>query len=116
MSRAQKIREERLKFLWSDKNLEALSLYHCVLDLFDKVKFLVPFSRIVLRPHRGNTFLLIKGTVEKVTSIPYTQNNLADLIELFNAEDGYYAYWSDKEGNKDTSKSGTFVTVVMNES
>ena len=100
MTRAQEIRKERMKFYF--------------LDLFEKVKFLPPFVRIVLCPHRGNTLLLIKGMVEKVTSIPYTQNNLVDLIELFKAEDGYDAYWSDKDGNRDDS--GTFVTVVMDES
>ena len=113
MTRAQEIRKERMEFLWSGKNLEALSLYHSVLDLLEEVKFNPHYTHITVYSFRGMAHLTARETLYKRSLVPCTQNNLVDFIELFKAEDGYDAYWSDKEGNK--KDTGPCVTVVMDE-
>ena len=111
MSRAQKIRKERLDFLWSGKNLDALALYHSVLNLFEDVKFNPSYSRVTIYSHKGWAHLVARETLYRQTMVAFSKGTLKDLIDLFKAEEGYDAYCSNRKGEKDDS--GDCVTVVM---
>lgn len=111
MSRAQKIRKEREEFLWSGKNLNALALYHSFLNMFEKVKFHRNQLIVTAYSYRGLVNLTYKGTLDTRTTVPYNEQIFTDLIDLFRAEEGYDAYYSNRKGEKDDK--GDCVTVVM---
>lgn len=118
MGRAQKIRKERQEFfkdrqefLKSGRNIEALALYHRVLDLFEDVKFNPSYSRVTIYSHKGWAHLVARETLYNQTMVAFSKGTLKDLIDLFKAEEGYDAYWSNRKGEKDNN--GNCVTVVM---
>lgn len=118
MDRAQKIRKERQEFfkdrqefLKSVRNPEALVLYHSVLDLFEYVKFYPNYNHITIYSSRGYAHLVARETLYRQTTVAFSKVTLKDLIDLFKAEEGYDAYWSNQKGEKDNN--GNCVTVVM---